>query len=423
MMSTKSQHVIWAGLAAGMAIAVPARAQALTMFGTDVAPLVPPFLLGCAAGAAVASVGFVVSAVVRTHSDEDEPSDSGESTSVTLRVLEDIDDDVPGSSANGGGHFATSSVESDAPRHLRRVVRDSADLADEVRVQPVTEVPIPQEDDLEAVATSYIGKHRLGVTPVTTRKLNVASVLRERFGSDMMDGLPVIARADGTVGDVGTDWWNARLGESVPDVPSIMPEDEGAPGTSAAVSATAPSVVASSSVPASTSQTAAENSGRRDMAVRAGEIARRLSSIDQGVFPVDDKVHREESHADMWERALAALDEHVQVASQAPGLALVENAIDSIDEPDGLEPATSFIPFRAPAGHPEVKDTESYVDYLVRDELAHNHSKVVRDGVSSASGLDSDSDSTRTNYEHLRVVEGGSGVWPVLDGTNSAREA
>lgn len=65
---------------------------------------------------------------------------------------------------------------------------------------------------------------------------------------------------------------------------------------------------------------------------------------------------------------------------------------ETIDEPEGLENPTSFIPFRAPTGHPEVVDTETYVDYLLDQEFSQNSSESAR--------------ASSRNY--LRLIEGGS---------------
>ncbi|HJB54469.1 MAG TPA: hypothetical protein IAA39_01955, partial [Candidatus Olsenella avistercoris] len=44
------------------------------------------------------------------------------------------------------------------------------------------------------------------------RAEGVAATLRERMGASMMEGVPVIERADGSVGDVGTSWWTRAVG-------------------------------------------------------------------------------------------------------------------------------------------------------------------------------------------------------------------
>jgi len=48
---------------------------------------------------------------------------------------------------------------------------------------------------------------------MTNRARGVADLLSERLTSDMMAGVPIIARADGSVGDVGTTWWDKAMEE------------------------------------------------------------------------------------------------------------------------------------------------------------------------------------------------------------------
>ena len=86
------------------------------------------------------------------------------------------------------------------------------------------------------------------------------------------------------------------------------------------------------------------------------------------------------------------MGERIAQYSSAPVFEDVIGGVDTIDEPDNLEKNTGFIPFKVPAGHPEVVDTETYVDYLLRDELSHNSSLVIR----------------KSSHAHLRVIEGGT---------------
>ena len=66
--------------------------------------------------------------------------------------------------------------------------------------------------------------------------------------------------------------------------------------------------------------------------------------------------------------------------------------LDTLDEPDNMEPQTAFIPFKTPGGHPEVVDTETYVDYLIEDEFSKNSSTAAR----------------RSSRRFLRLLEGGT---------------
>lgn len=47
------------------------------------------------------------------------------------------------------------------------------------------------------------------------RKRGVRTLLAERLGGNMMDDMPVITRADGTVADIGTGWWDRTMGNTI----------------------------------------------------------------------------------------------------------------------------------------------------------------------------------------------------------------
>ena len=54
----------------------------------------------------------------------------------------------------------------------------------------------------------------------------------------------------------------------------------------------------------------------------------------------------------------------------------IVGATDTLDDPDHIEPKTGFIPFKISANHPEIVDASSYVDFLIRDEVARHKKKV-----------------------------------------------
>ncbi len=204
------------------------------------------------------------------------------------------------------------------------------------------------------------------------RAEGVAATLRERMGASMMEGGPVIERADGSVGDVGTSWWTRAVGADAIIRDSGFAEE----GTVA--------------IPSDFSATDEERLAAA--ARRAEGISRRVALVDEGAYPerrtVDDLDVRDD-----WEAALRSLDEKIAAEApvQTPFLDSVGDA-DTLDEPDNLEPDTSFIPFKTPAGHPEVVDTDSYVDYLIEDEFSKNSSTAAR----------------RSSRRFLRVLEGGT---------------
>ncbi len=72
--------------------------------------------------------------------------------------------------------------------------------------------------DYEQIAQNYVNRQRYQER-VAIQQRGVKATLLERLGArfsgSMMDGLPVIERADGSVGDVGTSWWEATVGPNI----------------------------------------------------------------------------------------------------------------------------------------------------------------------------------------------------------------
>lgn len=111
------------------------------------------------------------------------------------------------------------------------------------------------------------------------RAKGAAAVLRERLGADPMEGLPIIERADGTVGDVGTAWWTKAVGEEA------ITKDFGI------------AEIGAEAIP-------------EDFTSHAADISSRISYVDQGVFP-EKRTIEELQLTDSWELALAAMDERL----------------------------------------------------------------------------------------------------------------
>ena len=248
-------------------------------------------------------------------------------------------------------------------------------------------------NDYEQIAENYVRKATFGAR-MATRAQGVAKTLRERMGADMMDGLPVIERADGSVADVGTSWWNTSVG-----LASITKIDDYVEGSDTGDLAIPSDFTATGKeVLVSAAQKTVENTAPRPMGEFShGSIADRIAFVDEGVYP--ELRDAEDSFSeDDWASALKSMDDRLgaQVATfeplvPAPFEDIVGDA-DTLDEPDGLEQSTAFIPFKPMAGHPEVVDTESHVDYLIGDEFGRSESKATR----NAAG------------RFLRVLEGGT---------------
>ena len=259
------------------------------------------------------------------------------------------------------------------------------------------------------VAEEYV--NRINIRDrMAQRAKGVAGVLSERLGASKMEGLPVIARADGSVGDVGESWWNDAMGD---DVRAVADGATGLRGVeesmldNSAVLFTAqtreqveaakdrwqaqPQAAqpqnrtqraqarpAQSVQPAQSAQQRGEvaYTPRTDRSAIAGRLA-----DPKVAFP--DQTHRwSDEQQDLWSVALNALDERTkeQVAmgfatSAAAGL---DADFSTLDEPDHMEPATQFMSFKPQGGKPGVVDAESYVDMLLDQELAKSDSEAVR---------------------------------------------
>ena len=225
---------------------------------------------------------------------------------------------------------------------------------------------------------------------LAARTKNVREVLSARLGDDALAGVPVITRADGTSVDINPTWFDQTLApvlasitgvsQKVEDTASLRPQVAGTATVSKAPAATVP--------------------GGSD---RASYIARHVAEVNEGMFP-ERRSSDELDHKDAFEEALAAMGKTLgqteepnpaPVATAAPMAHAFHDVVggpSTIDDPEGLEPPTGFIPFRVPAAHPEVVDMETYVDYLLRDELSNSGQEVLR----------------RNKHAHLRVIEGGT---------------
>lgn len=241
--------------------------------------------------------------------------------------------------------------------------------------QPSVPAPKEEESDLANVAETYV-KRRTLRERMAARAAGVSSVLANRIGIDMFDDLPVIERADGTVGDVGTGWWDNALGSSIRRVSDI---DSGIiDSVSASTSPLEPVQLVTAAAPVRP----------KDGAYRAAYISRNVAEIDVGIYPEKRTVEDVDQKEDLWETALRAMGDRID-QNGAPVFAEVISIAEPVDESD--EP-TGFIPFKMPAGHPEVVDRSTYVDYLIDEEFSQNPSPVAR----------------KSSRDFLTVIKGGS---------------
>lgn len=374
-MQVKRNPAVLAGLMGMVALAAPQTAHALSLQEASDFVLASPeraFALGVASGALAVGVacGAVCAVRARSRRNEEQVAAGFAPVAGTSEFpFTDLDE--------------KPAADAPKPRHMR-VVQAAPEPAAEAAVSASAQVPVVPShatDDYGQIAENYVNRITFRER-MARRAEGVAAALSGRIGSGMMDGLPVIERADGSVGDVGTSWWTTEVGRERIDANTGFAADE----------------VAQISIPSSFSAEAARTAleaARKQQSRSRADIASRLAFIDEGVFPE----HRSaaEAAADDWEQALRSMEENLAADPETPNQDPIEfiDAVgnsETLDEPDNMEPDTSFIPFRTPAGHPEVVDTESYVDYLIEDEFGRNSSKAAR----------------RTSRRYLRILEGGT---------------
>ncbi len=374
-MQVKRNPAVLAGLMGMVALAAPQTAHALSLQEASDFVLASPeraFALGVASGALAVGVacGAVCAVHARSRRNEEQVAACFAPIAGTSEFPSTDLDERP-------------AADAPKPRHMR-VVQAAPEPEAEAAVSAAAQVPVVPShatDDYGQIAENYVNRITFRER-MAWRAKGVAAALSDRIGSDMMDGLPVIERADGSVGDVGTSWWTTEVGRERIDANTGFAADE----------------VAQISIPSSFSaevaRTALEAARKQQSRSRA-DIASRLAFIDEGVFP--ERRSAAEAATDDWEQALRSMEENLAADPETPNQDPIEfiDAVgnsETLDEPDNMEPDTSFIPFRTPAGHPEVVDTESYVDYLIEDEFGRNSSKAAR----------------RTSRRYLRILEGGT---------------
>ena len=425
MTSRRANPAIYAGLAGACAWGVPTCAQALTVMGHEVPTSDPAFTFaaGCVVGAVVAGgVSAVVSHAVASRAARDEVASAMASVHEPVRR-------TAGASASAADETAARSAQS-RPSAMREWEQTG-----NIRVQSVSdpeqaeaaiedawsawEAGAKASSDYVDVAEGYV-RTRTFAERMSARAKGVASVLSERLGAAKMEGLPVIARADGSVGDVGESWWDEAFGADVRTVASASfggqsVEDTMAGNSAVLFTAQTPAEAAAAravwqsqqvgasqgvssqqaaepqapiasqgtptprpAAPASDAPTVRQQAQARPRSVR-DELDARLGNPEEA-FP--ERKRYTDEQQDLWAVALAALDERyeeqVNMAAPAPAPASMPASAEMLDEPEGLAADTAFIPFRPQAGHPEVVDTDSYVDLLVDQELARNESASVR---------------------------------------------
>lgn len=228
------------------------------------------------------------------------------------------------------------------------------------------------------------------------RRRGVRSLLTERLGSNMMDDIPVITRADGTVADIGTDWWDRTMGNTITRLSDVddskrlgmRPADETTDLEAAAVLSQAV---------------------RREE--RSRMLADRLPNFDRPLYPeqpqqaatattaVSNQDNSASSDEDEFEQAMRAMEDRMpnRGVTTADDVAVT-----------GVVPTVALDNFQSVgASAPTPSEAElSHVDDLVQQEVQRNRK-----------------DLPRRRRRSLRVVEGGGATERPASPDDTARMA
>ena len=453
MTSGHLNPAVYAGVAGALAWGTPACAQALTVLGQDL-PVENPgvaFMAGCAVGALVASgtslalTHRVASRVAREVAEERVPAwHTAEAAPVQADWSADTCENASESQVDEAPHapraaYAAHAAQTSGARQAA-LAQQTAGARQAALAQQTAgvhqAVPVHQKnptgqvlssDDYADVAEAYVHS-RTVAERMSSRAKGVAEVLSERLNASRMSGIPVIERADGSVGDVGEPWWDEAVAahEGVasgprPEAPTPAPVPS---SPASAAQSVAPAWVEpqerthASAAPAAAGPTPAVASQATRVMPSRDIISARIASPALDAAPgasVPANViassasaagqRWDEEHQDLWAVALEALDERYQEQigmgpDPDPEPVFSDDLGDgaTLDEPDGLERSTKFMTFRPQAGHPEVTDADSYVNLLIRQEFAKSR---------SAHRL-----ARRSFREHLKVIDGGTGEEP-----------
>ncbi len=420
-----------AGLLSGLVlVAEPASAYALTANEIRQTPLGAIFTgigVGLAAVAVISGAALVVSRSVNRG----EKIDEVEAKSQSAATFQSSDEAASPKQVAAASNFSPEesivipldsprrSIAAYKPKHMRA---SQWDMTGSIRVQSA-ELPV-QPAESPAKKSQVVSTAAEGVLPVRAKKApahstndyaqiaenytkllswrertvarakGAAAVLLERLGQDPMDGLPIIERADGTVGDVGTAWWTKAVGEE------SITRDFGI------------AEIGAEAIP-------------EDFTNHAADISSRISYVDQGVFP-EKRTIDELEHADDWTLALAAMDEHLarhdqqQMRKYHPvqlpliGQVAAEAEVASSMELSGAKPAAShkvaaaqMRPSREP-NYAGVVAQSTAMPLIKATNDTSSHVQDIFDAVEREMAAELQAADERPTRELLRLIEGGT---------------
>ena len=420
-----------AGLLSGLVlVAEPASAYALTANEIRQTPLGAIFTgigVGLAAVAVISGAALVVSRSVNRG----EKIDEVEAKSQSASTFQSSDEALSSKQVSAASNFSPEesivipldssrrSIAAYKPKHMRA---SQWDMTGSIRVQSA-ELPV-QPTESPAKKAQVVSTAAEGVLPVRAKKApahstndyaqiaenytkllswrertvarakGAAAVLLERLGQDPMDGLPIIERADGTVGDVGTAWWTKAVGEE------SITRDFGI------------AEIGAEAIP-------------EDFTNHAADISSRISYVDQGVFP-EKRTIDELEHVDDWTLALAAMDEHLarhdqqQMRKYHPvqlpliGQAAAEAEVASSVELSGAKPAAAhkvaaaqMRPSREP-NYAGVVAQSTAMPLIKATNDTSSHVQDIFDAVEREMAAELQAADERPTRELLRLIEGGT---------------
>ena len=420
-----------AGLLSGLVlVSEPASAYALTANEIRQTPLGAIFTgigVGLAAVAVISGAALVVSRSVNRG----EKIDEIEAKSQSAATFQSSDEALSSKQVSAASNFSPEesivipldsprrSIAAYKPKHMRA---SQWDVTGSIRVQSA-ELPV-QPAESPAKKPQVVSADAEGVLPVRAKKApahstndyaqiaenytkllswcertvarakGAAAVLLERLGQDPMDGLPIIERADGTVGDVGTAWWTKAVGEE------SITRDFGI------------AEIGAEAIP-------------EDFTNHAADISSRISYVDQGVFP-EKRTIDELEHVDDWTLALAAMDEHLarhdqqQMRKYHPvqlpliGQAAAEAEATSPVELSGAKPAA---PRKVAAAQVRPSREPNYAGVVAQSTAmplvkatndTSSHVQDIFDAVEREMAAELQAADERPTRELLRLIEGGT---------------
>lgn len=230
------------------------------------------------------------------------------------------------------------------------------------------------------------------------RRRGVRSLLTERLGSSMMDDIPVITRADGTVADIGTDWWDRTMGNTITRLSDVddskrlgmRPADETTDLEAAAVLSQAV---------------------RREE--RSRMLADRLPNFDRPLYPETPQQPAAPATATPAAGVSPSSDEEedeFEQAMRAMEDSMPNRGVTTADDVavTGVVPTVALDNFQSVgAAAPKPSEAElSHVDDLVQQEVQRNRK-----------------DLPRRRRRSLRVVEGGGATERPASPDDTARMA